>query len=331
MHVAVIGGTNHIGPFIVAELVAAGHQVSVYNRGRTQADLPDEVERVVVDRKVRGQLGEALSQRQPDAVIDMIAFVVEDVEEVVRALPSLRHYVFCGSTVIYGIIGNTTPSETSPIEPDSAYGHGKVACEQFMLQEQQERGFRFTSLRLAHPYGPGDHLLYLTGRESLFLDRMRKGRPVIIPGDGTSRMHPIYAGDAGRAFVYVLERSDCMGQMINLSGDQILTLDEYYESLARVLGVPLVASNIPHEWFRDHKELWSQWDRNFDFGFNWVHYESAFDVSALQAIGFRCQTDHDAGVALMMEWLDAKNLVAPSSDQDEEDRILEYLSQGVDP
>ena len=96
MHVAVIGGTNHVGPFIVRELVEAGHQVSVYNRGLTKADLPEEVERVVVDRKVRGQLGEALSKRKPDAVIDMVAFVVEDVEEVVRALPSLGHYVFAG-------------------------------------------------------------------------------------------------------------------------------------------------------------------------------------------------------------------------------------------
>jgi nucleoside-diphosphate-sugar epimerase len=325
MHVAVIGGTNHVGPFIVRELVEAGHQVSVYNRGLTKADLPEEVERVVVDRKVRGQLGEALSKRKPDAVIDMVAFVVEDVEEVVRALPSLGHYVFCGSTVIYGIIGDTTPTETSPFKPDSGYGHGKVACEQFMLEQERENGLRFTSLRLAHPYGPGDHLLYLTGRESLFLDRMRKGRPVIIPGSGESRMHPIYAGDAGRAFVYALERPDCMGQMINLSGDQILTLDEYYESMARVLGVPLVARKIPNTWFRENKELWASWDRNFDFGFGWVLYESAFDVTALGDIGFRCKTDHDAGVALMMEWLDANDLVDPSSDDDEEDRIFKHL------
>ena len=112
---------------------------------------------------MRGQLGAALNERKPDAVIDMIAFVVADVEEVVRALPSLGHYVYCGSTVIYGIIGSTTASETSPLMPDSEYGHGKVACEQFMLEEQRAHGLRFTSLRLAHPYGPGDDLLYLTG------------------------------------------------------------------------------------------------------------------------------------------------------------------------
>ena len=92
-----------------------------------------------------------------------------------------------------------------------------------------------------------------------------------------------------------------------------------------------MARKIPHEWFRDHKQLWSSWDRNFDFGFNWVHYESAFDVTRLGDVGFRCEVDHDAGVALMMEWLDAKNLVDTSSDQDEEDRILAYLSQGAGP
>ena len=325
MHVAVIGGTRHIGPFIVADLVSAGHQVSVYNRGNTKADLPTGVKRVVVDRKNRGQLAQALREHQPDAVIDMIAFVAEDVEEVVSALPSLRHYVFCGSTAIYGVIGKSTPSETSPIEPDSAYGHGKVACEQLMLSNQRENGFRFTSLRLAHPHGPGDHLLYLTSRESLFLDRMRHGRPVIIPGTGESRMHSIYVRDAARAFLHVLDREECMGKIYNLSGDQILTLNEYFESIARVLDVPLIARRVPHEFFRDEKQLWANWRRNFDFGYNWVHYESAFDVSALRATGFQCQADHGASITMMMEWLDANDRVDKSSDDDEEDRVIKYL------
>lgn len=297
----------------------------MYNRGRSEADFPEGVGRVVVDRKMRGQLGQALADTNPDAVIDMIGFVVEEVEEVVMALPSLCHYLFFGSTVIYGLIGDTTPAETSPLRPDSGYGHGKVACEQFLLQQHREHGLPFTCLRLAHPYGPNDHMLYLTGRESLFLDRMRKGRPVIIPGTGKSRMHPIYVKDAARAFVYVLEREERFGQLVNLSGPKILTLDEYYESVARVLGVPLVAEQIPNEWFRDNSELWSNWRRNFDLGYNWVLYESAFDVSKLQQLGFQCETDHDAGVALTIQWLDAKGLVDESNDEDEEDQILKLL------
>ncbi len=213
----------------------------------------------------------------------------------------------------------------SPVSTDSAYTDGKLACEELLKRRQGEQGFRFTSLRLAHPYGPGDDLLYVTGRESLFLDRMRKGRTVLILGSGRSRMHAIYVKDAAHAFVHVLDRPDCMGQIYNLGGNDIMTMDEYYQSIARVLGVPLVGRRVDHTWFRDHTELWSTWPRKFEFGYNWVHYESAFSTEALEATGFRCETDHDAGVALTMEWLDAGRRIDPSGDEDEEERILREL------
>ena len=308
-------------------LVQAGHDVCAYNRGRTQAELPPGVQRVVVDRKLRGQLGGALRRDRPEAVIDMIGYVQEDVEEVVAALPSLKHYVFCSSTVLYGRIGDSTPDESTPVNPDSAYGHGKVACDQFLMEQHRVTGLPVTSLRLAHPYGPRDHLLYTAGRESLFLDRMRRGRAIIIPGTGQTRIHPIYVKDAARAFVHVLGRTECMGRIYNLSGDQILTLDEYFASIARAIGVPVVARRIPHEFFHNSAHLWSDWRRKFDFGYAWVRYESAFDTTALRRTGFQCATDHDSGVGLTMEWLDANGLVDPSSDEDEEDRILRLQEQ----
>ena len=109
MHVAVIGGTRHLGPFIVRELLENDHRVSVFNRGRTPVDLPEGVARVVVDRSTRGPLGEALRQHRPDAVIDMIGFRAWEVEEVADALPAIQHYVFCSSTAVYGVIGSSTP------------------------------------------------------------------------------------------------------------------------------------------------------------------------------------------------------------------------------
>lgn len=75
MLVAVIGGTRHIGPSIVELLVEAGHEVQVYNRGRTPAQLPPGVQRVTIDRTVPGQLAAALRNNRPDAIIDMIGYV----------------------------------------------------------------------------------------------------------------------------------------------------------------------------------------------------------------------------------------------------------------
>jgi len=325
MNVAVIGGSRHIGPAIVRALLGAKHSVSIYNRGRTPTEMPDTVQRVVVDRKIPGQIAAALRDHRPDAVIDLIAFVPEDVAQVIDALPALQHYVFCSSTVAYGLIRQSTPSESTPDTPDSPYGEGKVACERLMVHRHRERGLRYTSLRMANPYGPGDQLVYTCGRDALFLDRMRHGRPVLIPGQGDSRIHSIHIDDVARAFVHVLDRPDCLGRVFNLAGDKILTLNEYFASIARALEVPLIARHVDHHFFRDQVSLWEDWDRKFDFGFNWNHYESAFDVAALHATGFRCRTDHDTGVAEFAAHLKASDGAVLSSNDDEENRILSHL------
>ena len=324
MLVAVIGGTRHIGPSIVEQLVEAGHQVSVFNRGLTPVQLPSGVQRIVADRRIPGQLAAALRGHQPDVVIDLIGYLAHEVEEVITTLPSLRHYVFCSTTAVYGRIGRSTPDESTPVSADSPYTFGKVACEELLLEQCRQRGFAATMLRMAHPYGPRDHLLYIAGREPLFLDRMRHGRPIIIPGDGQTRIHPIYVEDVARAFLHVLGRAECMGRVYNLAGEQILTLDEYFTSIARVLGVPLVARKLPGEFFKGNAHLWANRQRKFDFGFNWVRYESAFDITALRSTGFRCRTDHDTGVARTLEWLESQRLIPPSSDEDEEDLILRF-------
>ena len=323
MHIAVIGGTRHIGPHIIDCLLEAGHEISVYNRGQTRTALPPGVGHVVFDRKQPGQLREALRTHKPEAVVDTIAYTAGEVEEVVSALPDLRHYVFCGSTVIYGKIGKDTPAEDYPAKDEGAYGRGKVACEAYMAEQASANGFRFTSLRMANPVGPGDDLVYLVGRDSLFLDRMRKGKPIIIPGDGQSRMHSIDVRDVARAFEYVLEREECFGKCYNMAGDEVLTLDEYFASIARALGVELVAEHIPNDWFRDNEDLWADWARKFTFGYNWVEYESGFDITALRQAGFVCETDHDTSIRLHADWLDSNNLMQNSTDEDEEDRIFQ--------
>lgn len=323
MKVAVLGGTRFVGPFIVEELLRLGHEVEVYHRGRTHHEFSGPVRHVTVDRTVEGTTAEAIRKNRPKAIIDMCGYWPHQIREVLSE--DLEHYIFCSTTAVYGRIGKSTPDETTPIKAQSAYERGKAACEHLLLSVHYERDLPVTILRLAHPYGPGDHLLYSTGRESLFLDRMRKGRPIIIPGEGDTRIHPIYVEDAARAFVHVLGREECFGRIFNLSGDEILSLDEYFESIARALGTPLVARHVPVEWFDANHHLWAGLERNFDFAPIWCRYESAFDVSALRATGFRCRTDHDTGIAITIAWLDEKELIPPSSDEDLEDIVIRHL------
>ena len=321
MKVAVLGGTRFIGPFIVRALVRQGHQVEVYHRGRTACEFSGDVRHVTIDRRIEGQTAAALRENRPEAVIDTCGYWPQQVKDVPAAGLDLHHYVFCSTTAVYGQIGKSTPNETAPIKAQSDYERGKAACEHLLLSIHYESGLRVTILRLAHPYGPGDHLLYSTGRESLFLDRMRHGRRIVIPGQGDTRIHPIYAEDVAQAFLHVLGRSDCMGRIFNLSGDEVLSLDQYFASIARALGKPLVADHVPVAWLEANSHLWAGHDRGFDFAPAWCRYESAFDVTALRATGFRCQTDHDRGVAATIAWLDEQRRIPSSSDNDLEDLV----------
>jgi len=328
MRVAVVGGTRFIGPFMVKGLVEQGHEVTVYHRGKTQAELPEGVSHVIVDREVPGQLAMALDINRPDAVIDMCGYHTKHLADIIATRIPLKHYVFCSTTAVYGQIFKDTPSELSVVNPKSDYEIHKIACENLLQQAHLLNIFPVTILRLAHPYGPLDELIYTTGRESLFLDRMRHGRPIIIPSAGDMRIHPIYVTDAADAFVFVLGRSECMGRTYNLASDEILSHNEYHESIARVLGVPLVAVNILGSWFEDKAYLWEGEKRNLAFAASWYKYESGFDVSALRSTGFRCLVDHDTGVAKTVEWLDKNNMIPASSDDDIEDRVIRVWKAG---
>lgn len=323
MKIAILGGTQFIGPYIVRDLLRLGHQVAVYHRGRTVHELDSSVRHVTIDRTVKGSTAAALKHHRPDAVIDMCGFYAYQVQEVLSALSNTQHYVFCGSTSVYGIIGKTTPDEKSPLDPRSEYECGKVACENVLL-DAHHKGFPITIMRLAHPYGPGHagELIYNSGRESLFLDRIRCGRPIIIAADGLSRIHPIYVEDAAAAFVHVLARNDCLGRIFNLAGDEILTQNEYFASISRVLGQPLNPRYIPLEKFERHAPLWEGKPRNFTFAPIWYRYETAFATAALAQTGFRCRTNHDQGVAAAVAWLDENHLIPASSDADLEDLFL---------
>ena len=328
MKIAVLGGTRFIGPFLVRALLQKGHRVDVYHRGKTACEFPAEVRHVTIDRNLVGQTAAALSERRPDAVIDMSGFRPSQVREVLTAGLDLHHYVFCSSTSVYGRIGTGTPTESTPINARSDYERGKAGSEHKILSIHHESGIPVTILRLAHPYGPGDHLVYGTGRDSLFLDRMRHGRSIVIPGSGDSRMHPIYVGDIAWAFVHVLGRRDCLGRIYNLAGDEILTLNGYFASIGRVLERPVVTSHVPASWFAANTHLWSQRRRNFDFAPIWCEYEGAFDVRALHETGFRCKTDHDSGVAATIAWLKEKQLIPASSDEDLEDIVQKEWESG---
>ena len=252
MKVLVMGGTAFNGLALVRELVRTGHDVSVCNRGKTAADLPRSVSRLVADRTDPDALRGALAGRDWDCVFDISAYRPEDAQLMCELLRGRTgHYVFASSTVIYA------PSDLLPITEDhpldrserqNAYGLNKIRCEEILLREHRERGFPATIAAFSMVFGPNN---IIPDREQRMFVRLARGRPVLIPGDGTTLGQIGHVDDEARALRMMAGRSVTFGRRYNLSGGDLFSDEGYVDTFARVVGVLPEKLFLPAEWMDD--------------------------------------------------------------------------------
>ena len=237
MRVLVMGGTQFNGLALVHELARTGHQVVILNRGQTQADLPLGVERVYADRTDHDQMREVLGAVDVDAVIDVSAYLPEDVELMVDIFRGrIAHYVFISSTVIYAASDHLPITEDHPVErgePQQAYGRNKLLCEDILRREWRENRFPCSIVPFSMVMGAGN---ILPDREQRMFQRMLRDRPILIPGNGRTIQQVGHADDQARALRMMLCKPITYGQRYNLTGGDYFTQEGYVDTFARILG-----------------------------------------------------------------------------------------------
>lgn len=132
--VVVIGGSGHVGTYLVPRLVEAGHHVVNLSRGQRRAYSPhaawNAVETVVVDRaaeEAAGSFGSRIAELEPDIVIDMICFTLQSAQQLVEALRGkVQHFLHCGTILVYGHNTAVPATEDQPLNPFGEYGTGKA-------------------------------------------------------------------------------------------------------------------------------------------------------------------------------------------------------------
>lgn len=238
MKVLVMGGTQFNGRALVWELARTGHDVSVCNRGRTPGELPAGVRRLVADRTDAASLRAALAGHDWDCVHDMTAYRLEDAQRMSELLRGRTgHYVFASSTVIYAASNLLPITEDHPLERSelqNEYGLGKILCEDHLLREHRERGFPATIVAFSMVFGPHN---ILPDREQRAFIRLARGRPVLIPGDGTTVGQVGHVDDQARALRMLMGNSRTFGRRYNLTGGDCYTDEGYVDTLAEVVGV----------------------------------------------------------------------------------------------
>ena len=203
MKVLVIGGTLFIGRALVDELVKGGHEVAVLHR-KPKHDFGRRVDNIQADRNDAAAMREALSTRRFDVVFDNVydwerGTTAEQVETTVRACGDrLSRYIFMSSVAAYG--DGLNHKESDPLAPDYhaiPYTRHKATTERLLFRMQAQSGLPLVTFRPPFVYGPGNPFY----REQFFWDRLRAGRPIIIPGDGHRLMQFVYLTDLVQAMV----------------------------------------------------------------------------------------------------------------------------------
>ncbi|MCH2170785.1 NAD-dependent epimerase/dehydratase family protein [Myxococcota bacterium] len=255
MKVLVIGGTQFNGLSLVRELARCGHDVTILNRGITEAPLPASVRRLKADRTDHGRMRELLGSQEFDCVQDMCAYRPEDVKLMTEILRGrVGHYIFASSTVIYAPSHILPIHEGCPVDRSdrqNEYGLNKLLCEDHLLRENRQHGFPASIACFSMVFGPRN---ILPDREQRMFVRMIEGRKILVPGVGTTIGQIGHVDDQARALRMMMMNSNTFGKRYNLTGGDCFTDLGYVDTFARVVGVEPEKVFIPAEVMDD---LWA--------------------------------------------------------------------------
>ena len=259
MRAVIIGGTGHVGTYMVPRLVAGGYEVISVSR---QQRMPyqdhaawDSVQQVQIDRvtaEQAGTFGDQICELAPDVVIDMICFTPDSATQLVEALRGqVRHFLHCGTIWVHGPSVQVPTAETQPRKPFGEYGINKAAIEAYLLAEAQRTGFPATVLHPGHISGPGWVPLNPAGNfNPQVFAKLAQGHGVLLPNLGMETVHHVHADDVAQAFMQALANwSNAVGESFHVVSPAALTLRGYAQAVAY--------------WFRQPARLrfvpWEEW------------------------------------------------------------------------
>ncbi|WP_274651044.1 NAD-dependent epimerase/dehydratase family protein [Paenibacillus humicola] len=273
MRYVIIGGSGHVGTYMIPQLVRLGHEVINVSRGAREPYRPDaawtDVRHVSADRTAEeadGTFGRKIAALQPDVVIDMICFKPESAALMVEALHGeVQHYISCGTIWVHGPSVSVPTTEEAPRRPFGEYGILKAEIEGFLLDRARRKGFPATVLHPGHIVGPGWAPLNPAGHfNPQVFSRLAKGEEVDIPNFGLETIHHVHAEDVAQAFVKASQCwSAAVGESFHVVSPAALTLRGYAEAVASWFGREANMRFEPFESLKDklsEQEARSVWD-----------------------------------------------------------------------
>jgi nucleoside-diphosphate-sugar epimerase len=309
MRIVVIGGSGHIGTYLVPRLVAAGHEVISISRGEREPYRSHaawrSTQQIRIDRdqiEKSGGFGRQIADLRAEVVIDLICFTLDSARLLVEALRGkIQHFLHCGTIWVHGPSVVVPTTEEQPRRPFGEYGVQKAAIEQYLLGEARRSGFPATILHPGHIVGPGWNPLNPAGHfDPTVFDRLAKGEELALPNLGLETVHHVHADDVAQSFYQaMINRSTAMGESFHVVSPAALTLRGYAEEVAAWFGRKAVLRFLPWEDWKDtvpKEDAAATWDHI-------AHSPNCSIAKACRLIEYRPRYTSLEAVKESVDWL----------------------------
>lgn len=249
MKVLFIGGTGNISGTVSQQAIASGLELYRLNRG-LRADELVGCHQLTADLNHPTEVREALSDLEFEVVVNWIAYNPTDIErDLMLFRGRVKQYIFISSAAVYQKPGHFPIHESTPLSnPYWDYARQKIACEERLLRAYHEEDFPATIVRPSFTY---DHYFPVSvgGSNSYTVaDRMKKGKPIIVHGDGAALWVMTHAEDFGRGLLGLIGNQETIGEAFHITSDELLSWNQIYQTIAAALGVEANVVYIPSDF-----------------------------------------------------------------------------------
>ena len=332
MKVLFLGGTGNISTAVTRLAVERGIEVTLLRRGQRAADLPENVRTITADVVDEAAVSAALGGQTFDAVVDWIAFTPVHVERDIRLFRDrARQFIFISSASAYQRpVGHYLITESTPLaNPYWQYSRDKIACEDRLMRACREEGFPITIVRPSLTYGDTQIVLAVNSWQKSYtaVDRMRRGKKVIVPGDGSSLWVITHNSDFAQGLVGLLGHRQAIGHAFHITSDEVMTWDQFYAITARAAGAEAQIVHIASDFLSacDAEELGSLTGDKAS--------SVVFDNSKINRFvpDFCARVPFAEGIQRTMDWFDAdeRRKVVDETANAHWDKVIDAYENGL--
>ncbi len=256
MNVLFIGGTGVISSACVETALENDIQVTVLNRGESNRQLPENVKVIRGDIRKPEDVKYQIRDYEFDVVVNFVAFETSHIETDLDLFEGKTgQYIFISSASVYQTPPTMVPvTESTPLKnPFWKYSRNKIACEVRLMKAWRETGFPVTIVRPSHTY---DRTMLPFRGNYTVLNRLQKGKPVVVHGDGTSLWTLTHHRDFARGFTGLLGNPQAIGHSFHITSDEVLSWNQIFEIVSDASGGSYHPVYIPSSKIADVDSDW---------------------------------------------------------------------------